>query len=56
MSTDRRILVIDNLGATPCIPPTLLGRLLDRLDDENRPTLRERIKAALVVLKQRLAR
>lgn len=31
MSTDRRFLVIDYHGNTPCIEPHILGRLLDKL-------------------------
>lgn len=32
MSTDRWLPVTDYRGETPCIPPHLLGRLLDKLE------------------------
>lgn len=32
MSTDRRLPVTDYRGESPCVPPHILGRLLDKLE------------------------
>jgi len=56
MSIDPRFKVSDNLGYHPCVPPMLLGRALDRLDQGRGLTLRERIVKALANLRRRMAR
>lgn len=55
MSIDPRFRHSDNMGATPCIPPVLLGRLLDTAASK-RPPLPVRIRKALSVFRRRLAR
>lgn len=55
MSIDRRFRHSDNAGAVPCIPPVLLGRLLDTAGTK-RPPLPVRIRKALAVFRRRLAR
>lgn len=55
MSIDPRFRHSDNSGATPCIPPVLLGRLLDTAATK-RPPLPVRIRKALSVFRRRLAR
>ncbi len=55
MSIDRRLPISDNSGAAPCIPPVLLGRLLDTAATK-RPPLPVRIRKALAVFRRRLAR
>lgn len=55
MSIDRRLPISDNSGATPCIPPVLLGRLLDTAASKRQP-LPLRIRKALAVFRRRLAR
>jgi len=55
MSIDRRLPISDNSGATPCIPPVLLGRLLD-MAATKRPPLQVRIRKALDTFRRRLAR
>jgi hypothetical protein len=57
MSIDRRLLLSDNTGACPCLPPLDLGRLLDRVYRTTpQPTLRTRVAAALANLRRKLAR
>jgi hypothetical protein len=56
MSIDPRFRAADNFGYHPCIPPLLLGRALDRLDQGRAPTLRERVVKALATLGRRMAR
>ena len=55
MSIDRRLPISDNNGATPCISPVLLGRLLD-MAGTKRPPLPVRIRKALAVFRRRIAR
>lgn len=56
MSIDPRIKLSDNLGWHPCIPPLVLVRALDRLDQGRGPTLRQRVIKGLANLRRRLAR
>jgi hypothetical protein len=56
MSIDPRIKLSDNLGWHPCIPPLVLVRALDRLDQGRGLTLRDRVAKALANLRRRLAR
>ena len=57
MSIHPRLLISDNSGACPCVPPLDLGRLLDRVYRTTpQPTLRTRITTALVKLRKKLAR
>jgi hypothetical protein len=56
VSIDPRMKLSDNLGWQPCIPPMILGRALDRLDQGRGPKLRERVVKALADLRRRLAR
>ena len=57
MSINRRLLISDNTGACPCLPPLDLGRLLDRVYRTTpEPTAIQRIAAALANLRKRLAR
>jgi len=56
MSIDPRMKLSDNLGWHPCIPPMILGRALDRLDQGRGLTLRERVVKALADLRRRMAR
>ncbi len=56
MSIDPRFRASDNFGYHPCIPPLLLGRALDRLDQGRPPTLRGRVVKALANLRRRLTR
>ena len=57
MSIHPRLLISDNSGACPCVPPLDLGRLLDRVYRTTpQPTLRTRITTALVNLRKKLAR
>jgi hypothetical protein len=56
VSIDPRFKVSDNLGYHPCVPPMLLGRALDRLDQGRGLTLRDRFVKALANLRRRLAR
>jgi hypothetical protein len=56
VSIDPRLKVSDNLGWHPCVPPLLLGRALDRLDQGRGLTLRDRVAKALAELRRRLAR
>ena len=56
MSIDPRFKVSDNLGYHPCVPPMLLGRALDRLDQGRGPTLRARVIEALAALRRSIAR
>ena len=54
MSIDRRILAIDNHGWQPCLDPVALGRLMDRVCEGKRPSLRVRIGKALAQLRRRI--
>ena len=57
MSINRRLLISDNTGACPCLPPIELGRLLDRVYRTTpQPTTLQRIAAGLANLRKRLAR
>ncbi len=56
MSIDPRMKLSDNLGWHPCIPPMILGRALDRLDQGRGPTLRERVVKVLANLRRRLGK
>ena len=56
MSIDPRFRAADNLGACPCIPPMLLGRALDRLDQGRGPTLWAVVIKSLTNLRRRLGR
>ena len=57
MSINRRLLISDNTGACPCLPPLDLGRLLDRVYRSTpQPTLRTRITATLANLRKKVAR
>ena len=56
MSIDPRMKLSDNLGWHPCIPPMILGRALDRLDQGRGPTLRKRVVKALANLRRRLGK
>ena len=56
MSIDRRLIISDNHGACPCLPPLDLGRLLDRVYRTPRATTVQRIAAALANLRSKLAR
>lgn len=40
MSTDHRLPVTDYRGESPCVPPHILGRLLDKLQP-----LKQRLRA-----------
>jgi hypothetical protein len=55
MSIDPRFKVSDNLGYHPCVPPMLLGRALDRLDQGRGPTLWAVIIKSLANIRRRLA-
>ena len=57
MSINRRLLISDNTGSCPCLPPLDLGRLLDRVYRTTpQPTTLERVRAALANLRKKLAR
>jgi hypothetical protein len=56
VSIDPRLHTADNLGWHPCIPPLLLGRALDRLEQGRGLTLRDRVLKALANLRRRLTR
>jgi hypothetical protein len=57
VSIHPRLLISDNSGTCPCVPPLDLGRLLDRVYRTTpQPTLRTRITTALVNLRKKLAR
>jgi hypothetical protein len=56
VSIDRRLLLSDNHGACPCIPPLILGRYLDRLDRSKPLSLAAKISRALANLQRRLGR
>jgi hypothetical protein len=55
MSIDPRFRHSDNTGSVPCIPPVLLGRLLDTAATK-RPPLQARIRKALDIMRRRMAR
>lgn len=54
MSIDPRLHISDNRGASPCLPPELLWRLLDRIKRRPEPTLRARVVKTLANLRERL--
>lgn len=54
MSIDPRLRLSDNHGWQPCIDPVALGRLMDRVCEGKRPSLRSRITKALAALRRRL--
>jgi hypothetical protein len=57
VSINRRLLISDNTGSCPCLPPLDLGRLLDRVYRTTpEPTAIQRIAAALANLRKKLAR
>jgi hypothetical protein len=57
MSIDRRLLISDSHGACPCLPPDVLGRLLDRVYRPPQPlTALERVTRALVNFWNKLTR
>jgi hypothetical protein len=57
VSIDRRLIISDNAGACPCVPPLDLGRLLDRVyRTAPQPTLRTRVAAALANLRKKVSR
>ena len=56
MSIDRRLIISDNLGACPCLPPLHLGRLLDRVYRGRPMTLTAKIRRALANLQRRLSK
>jgi hypothetical protein len=57
VSINPRLLISDNSGACPCVPPLDLGRLLDRVyRTAPQPTLRQRVAAALAKLRKKVAR
>jgi hypothetical protein len=57
VSINPRLLISDNSGACPCVPPLDLGRLLDRVyRTAPQPTLRQRVAAALANLRKKVAR
>ena len=57
MSIDRRLIISDNTGASPCLPPLDLGRILDRVyRTAPQPTRVQRIAAALANLRKKLSR
>ena len=55
MSIDPRFRHSDNTGSVPCIPPVLLGRLLDTAGTK-RPSLQVRIRKALDTFRRRITR
>jgi hypothetical protein len=56
VSIDRRLLISDNHGACPCLPPQVLGRLLDRIERGRPMTLAAKIRHTLANLQRRLAK
>ena len=56
MSIDPRNKVVDKEGWQPCIPPVLLGRVMDRICEGRKPTLLTAIRAELANLRRRIAR
>jgi hypothetical protein len=57
VSINPRLLISDNSGACPCVPPLDLGRLLDRVyRTAPQPTLRKRVAAALANPRKKVAR
>ena len=55
MSIDPRLRLSDNQGWQPCIPPLLLGKLMDRVCEGKRPSLREQIVKGLAALRRKLS-
>ena len=56
MSINPRLLISDNSGACPCVPPLDLGRLLDRVYRATpQPTAMQRIVAALANLRKKVS-
>jgi hypothetical protein len=57
VSIHPRLLISDNSGACPCLPPLDLGRLLDRVYRATpQPTAMRRVVAALAKLRKKVAR
>jgi hypothetical protein len=57
VSINPRLLISDNTGACPCLPPLDLGRLLDRVYRTTpQPTAMQRVAAALANLRKKVAR
>ncbi len=56
MSIDPRTKVVYKEGWQPCIPPVLLGRVMDRICDGRKPSLLASIRAELATLRRRIAR
>ena len=55
MSIDRRLIISDNRGSCPCVPPLDLGRLLDRVyRTAPQTTTIQRVTAALANLRKKL--
>jgi hypothetical protein len=56
VSINPRLLISDNSGACPCVPPLDLGRLLDRVYRATpQPTAMQRIVAALANLRKKVS-
>jgi hypothetical protein len=56
MSIDPRTQVVDKQGWQPCIPPVLLGRVMDRICEGRKLSLLASIAAQLETLRRRMAR
>ena len=55
MSIDRRLIISENWGACPCLPPLDLGRLLERVyPTAPQTTTIQRVTAALANLRKKL--
>jgi hypothetical protein len=55
VSIDRRLIISDNRGSCPCVPPLDLGRLLDRVyRTAPQTTTIQRVTAALANLRKKL--
>ena len=54
MSIDRRFIISDNLGWQPCLDPVALGKLMERVCNGKRPSLRVRVGKALASLRRRI--
>jgi len=55
MSINPRFRYFDNTGVCPCLPPLILGRLLDKLSEGRAPSIRTRVAKALAELRRKLA-
>jgi hypothetical protein len=55
VSIDRRLPVSDNLGWQPCLDPVALGKLMERVCNGKRPSLRARIIKGLAAFRRKLA-